>query len=120
MKGFKRILLWILGLMVAFLLFLVWYQHRYSMDIIEPYQVNSPNLQTKLLIANQGSKFKDSITSAVVDRYKSDSVYIKVIDVSELPEIDPAEFSAILMLHRWLRTVVANMTKVIFHMSLRD
>ncbi|WP_273565746.1 hypothetical protein [Maribacter halichondriae] len=101
MKGFKKLLWIFLGLITAFFLFLIWYQYRYSMDVIDPFEVNAPNLEIKLLVATQGSAFKDSITNAVVDYYRPNSIYIKVIDVSGLPEIDPADFNAILVIHTW-------------------
>lgn len=42
------------------------------MDVAEAYEVNSPNLKQKMLIATQGSKFKDSIVSEIIEQYKSD------------------------------------------------
>ncbi len=101
MKGFKKIRYIFLGVMAIFLLLLIWYQYQYSMDVVQPYEVNSPNLEKKLLIATQGSDFKDSITNAAVNHYKPDSIYIKVIDVGGLPEIQPDGFSAILVVHTW-------------------
>lgn len=101
MKSFRRIRYIFLGVMITFLLFIVWYKYQYSMDVFKPFEVNSPNMEMKLLIATQGSDFKDKITNAVVDYYKSDSIFIKVIDIGGLPEIDPDLFSAILVLHTW-------------------
>ena len=36
-----------------------------------------------------------------MDYYKSDSVFIEVIDVSALNEIDSKEYNAILVIHTW-------------------
>lgn len=101
MKRFRNILYIFLGVMAVFFLFLIWYQYRYSMGDIQPYDVNSPSMEKKLLIATQGSDFKDSITNAVVNHYKMDSIYIKIIDVSDLSQIDPEDFNAIFIAHTW-------------------
>ncbi|WP_282179372.1 hypothetical protein [Maribacter stanieri] len=101
MKRFKKILFRILAVMVAFFLFLVWYQYKYSMDVVTPYNINSPTLDKKLLIATQGSDFKDKVTSDIVDHFKSDSVYIEVVDVESLNDIDPNDFNALVIIHTW-------------------
>lgn len=101
MKGFKKMLYIFLGVTAIFFLFLIWYQYQYSMDVVEPYEVNSNNTEKKLLIATQGSDFKDSITNAVVNHYKSEAIFIKVIDIKDLEQIDPDDFNALLVLHTW-------------------
>ena len=101
MKGFKKSLFVILGVIFAFFLLLMWYQYQYSMDVIEPYAINSPSLEKKLLIAAQGSEFKDKVTTGIVDRYTSDAIYIRVIDVEELQGIDPKDFNALVIIHTW-------------------
>tara|TARA_R110001592_G_scaffold223459_4_gene478948 strand:+ start:1040 stop:1561 length:522 start_codon:yes stop_codon:yes gene_type:complete len=101
MKLFKKILLIILALMVAFFLFLIWYQHNYSMDVVSPYTINSPTLEKKLLIATQGSEFKNKVTSGIVNHFKTDSVYIEIVDVESLNVIDPNDFNALVIIHTW-------------------
>ena len=65
------------------------------------FETNSSNLNKSLLIATQGSDFKDALVKNVIDYYKEDSIYIKVIDVSSLTSIDPANYSALLVIHTW-------------------
>ncbi|WP_291871022.1 hypothetical protein [Maribacter sp.] len=101
MKGFKKILFVFFGVMVAFFLFLLWYQNRYSMDVAVPYAINEANFENKLLIATQGSDFKDEVTSRIVSHFKSDSIYIQVIDVEELHGINPKDFDALVIIHTW-------------------
>lgn len=97
-----KIVVWIsIGIVALFFIFAVWYKYEYAMDPIAPYSINSSVLDTKLLIATQGSDFKNSLTQGVVDFYKSDSLFIKVIDVSNLNEIVPADYNAILVIHTW-------------------
>ena len=71
------------------------------MKTIMPYEVNQPNLEKKILIATQGSKYKDSMVSLLVNTLRSYPVYIKVIDVSDLNSIIEDEWTAILLLHTW-------------------
>ncbi|WP_047414667.1 hypothetical protein [Cellulophaga sp. Hel_I_12] len=101
MKVLKKILWLFLSLMILFLIFLFWYQNKYSMDVVEPYQVNSPQLKKTLLIASQGSHFKNKVTSGIVDNYKTDSLFIHVIDVSSLDTIKVKDYNALLILHTW-------------------
>ena len=96
-----KITLFILSVGVILLVFAVWYKYEYSMDKVETVQFNSPDLDLKLLIATQGSTFKNKITSNITDYYKNDSIYIKVIDVSQLPEINPINYEAIVLIHTW-------------------
>lgn len=97
-----KIVVWIsIGIVALFFIFAVWYNYEYSMAAIAPYSKNSSALETKLLIATQGSDFKNTLTQGVVDYYKSDSVFIKVVDVSALNEIISDEYDAILVIHTW-------------------
>jgi hypothetical protein len=50
------------------------------------------------LIATQGSAFKDSIVGAVVAHLKSLAVYVKVVDVSALPQVREADWDAIVVI----------------------
>lgn len=97
----RKISLLILAFGVLFLIFGLWYKYEYSMDTANEFEVNSPEFSPKLLIATQGSAFKDEITNGVVNYYEKDSVYIKVIDVSALVGINPTDFNAILLIHTW-------------------
>lgn len=101
MKGIKKMLWIFLGLMILFFVFLVWYQHTYSMDFVAPYEINSPKLKRTLLIASQGSYFKDSVTSGIVDYYQTDSIHIKIIDISALDTVKVNDYNAILIIHTW-------------------
>jgi hypothetical protein len=58
-------------------------------------------LQKQLLLATQGSEFKNIVTDGVVDYFKQDSVYVKVIDVSSLTTVDPKDFNALVVIHTW-------------------
>lgn len=103
MKGKKyRLVAWILtSILGLFIVFAVWYKLTYSMDKVTPYSINSKTLENKLLIATQGSAFKDALVTRITDHYKADSVFIQVVDVSSLPKLDVSDYSAVFILHTW-------------------
>ena len=97
-----KLMVWILiVIVVLFFLLTIWYRNNYSMDAVMTYSVYSQTFDKKLLIATQGSTFKDSLVQNVVRYYENDSVFIKVIDVSTLPAVNPTDFNATLILHTW-------------------
>lgn len=71
------------------------------MEPARPLEVNTPAYRHHLLIATQGSDFKNAVVDSVIVALKQDSVYIKVTDVSTLPQIDEKDWSAIVILHTW-------------------
>ena len=101
MKGFKKVLLFIFSLVVLLFMAALWYVNTYSMEEAKAFEVNSLNLDKKLLIATQGSDFKNAITAGILENYEQDSIFIKVIDVSDLDKVDPSNFGAITIIHTW-------------------
>lgn len=101
MIGLKKGLLFILFLLILLSVLSLWYSITFSMAVVQPYDVNNPTLEKKLLIATQGSDFKNAVTSGVVEHYKQNSVYIKVVDVTSLDTLNPKPFNAILIIHTW-------------------
>jgi hypothetical protein len=71
------------------------------MDVVTPYTINETYFEKKLLIATQGSDFKDKVTSAIVKHFKLDSIYIQVFDIAELQGVDPNDFDALVIIHTW-------------------
>ncbi len=101
LKLTQKLALVIILLLGLFLLFLFWYKQNYSMEVAESYEVNTPALNQKLLIATQGSVFKDAIVEGIINHYKSNSIFVKVVDISVLDSTDASEFDAILLVHTW-------------------
>ena len=97
----RKIAVFILVLGILFIVFAIWYKYEYSMDIAQEFEVNSPDLNRKLLVATQGSVFKDKVTDGIVNYYQNVSLYIKVIDVTTLTGIDPKNYDAIVVIHTW-------------------
>ena len=72
-----------------------------SMHVAKSFEVNSPNEREHVLIATQGSAFKDAVVQGVVARLKTRPAYIEVIDVGQLSSVRESEWNAIVVLHTW-------------------
>lgn len=97
-----KIVVWILvGIVALFFILATWYKFEYSMDTVEPYAIYSSSFKDKLLIASQGSDFKNAVVKGVVTYYENIPLFIRVIDVSGLPQVNPADYDAVLILHTW-------------------
>ncbi len=101
MSRLRKILLTTFFIITILMLIATWYKLEFSMDLSEEYQLNSHDQTRSLIIATQGSDFKNSISTAVVDQYKQDSIFIKVMDISSLSEVEPQKPTAILGIHTW-------------------
>ena len=101
MKLLKKILLVIAILLVLLFAFAVWYKYEFSMTVVPERTVNAPDLNRKMVIATQGSTFKDSITEGILQHYQSDSIFIRIVDVSQLPKIDLADYQVMVVMHTW-------------------
>jgi len=97
----KKLLIGLASFLLAFFLFLVWFDYTYSMEKIDTVEYNDKSLNTKVLIASQGSEYKTEIVQGVIDFLKNKSVFIKVVDVSELPTVNTNNWNAIVILHTW-------------------
>jgi len=97
----KSTLITVLLVIVVVMAAATWYTNTYSMKPAMPREINDPKLGVRILIATQGSEFKDSVVSRVIDRLKGRPIYIKVIDVTGLKTVDPANWAAIVIIHTW-------------------
>lgn len=80
---------------------MLYYLLTNSMYEAESYTVNEASLASSLIIATQGSEFKEAITKKIVEYYQPKPVYLEVIDISRLYEVEPRKHSAILIMHTW-------------------
>ncbi|MBQ0734789.1 hypothetical protein [Aquimarina celericrescens] len=98
----KRVLkIVVISIVILFAGFWVWYEYRYSMDTVIPFEVNSPKLQTKVLIASQGSRFKDSLVQGILRHYQKDTIYFKVIDVYTMFTVNIDKWDALVIINSW-------------------
>ncbi len=101
MKKFRKKAVVIISILALLSLFGVWYKYTFSMTKVAAFQVNTTRSDSKLLIATQGSEFKNNITQGVIDHYGPGSVFINVMDVSGLNGVFAEDYDAILVLHTW-------------------
>src|SRR5512143_4031194 len=94
----KKILLGVAISIVALVACMSWYRIHYSMHPARTFEVNSPAAASKVLIATQGSEFKDSIVAGVIAHLQERGVYVKVVDVSALPAVREADWNAIVLI----------------------
>jgi hypothetical protein len=97
----KKILVGVATVVVAFVAPMIWYLLHHSMHPARSFEVNSPAASQKVLIASQGSAFKDSIVAGVVAHLRERQVYARVIDVSTLATVRETDWNAILLIHTW-------------------
>jgi hypothetical protein len=71
------------------------------MEEAMPMEINDKGLPQHVLIATQGSKFKNAVVQETIGQLKSLQVYIKVVDVGQLINVNESEWSAIVILHTW-------------------
>ena len=79
----------------------IWYTYEYAMKEVKSMEINASNLEHKILIATQGSEFKDKVTLNLTEYYQPQSVFIKVVDAKSLETLVPEEFDAIIVIHTW-------------------
>jgi len=67
--------------------------------VIDPYQVGDPNAPKKVLIASQGSDFKNILLEDMVGQLKSDNIYMSIIDCTSLKKDNSTDWNAIVIIH---------------------
>jgi len=100
MKKTPKIILISIGgivgiLVIAFGLFLLVHVQGKA----ESFEVNTPDAKHKILIATQGSSFKEDLLQSLIEEIQNDSLYVKVIDVGDLGNIQPSSWDGIILIH---------------------
>lgn len=99
--SWRKILLAIAMLFAATIAVAGWYWVFFSMSAARAFEVNDPHSTQRVLIATQGSEFKDAVVAGVVEHLKARAAYVKVIDVSGLSGVNEGEWNAIVLVHTW-------------------
>jgi hypothetical protein len=100
MKKWIKILLIALSTpIIIFILLLAIYIVMNWQGVIKPYQVGDPNASTKVLIASQGSDFKEDLSKKIIKKLENDSIYISVIDCTTLKKENASDWQAIVIMH---------------------
>ena len=101
MSNRKKVLNIIIGGLVLFFIFSIWYTVQYGMDKVAPFEINNNRLDNRILIATQGSEYKNTIVADVISSFYYDSINIKIIDVHDLEKEEANAWDAIVILHTW-------------------
>ena len=99
MKILKRVLIVLGSLIILFVIAFGIYLFLNIQDIAEAFEVGSPDSGRKILIATQGSEYKDLMVDTLTARLKGEDVYISVIDISGLKEINEKDWDAEVIIH---------------------
>lgn len=101
MRTWQKVFLGVAILVAAMLGFGIWYKIHYSMGTALEFEVNSRSIKPRVVIATQGSDFKESIVRGVVEHLKQRPAYVRVIDVGALHTVNEPDWDAIVVIHTW-------------------
>jgi len=71
----------------------------HPMKQAKPFSVNDFSLDDHLLIATQGSPFKDSLVATVISKLNDKPMYIEVMDISGLDTVQIQNWDVILIIN---------------------
>lgn len=97
----RKVLLGLATLFVAMLASASWYKLHYSMERARLFEEQGSPSAPRVLIATQGSAFKNAVTAGLVELLRKRSAHIRVVDVTTLPDIDESEWDAMVVIHTW-------------------
>ncbi len=80
---------------------MIGYVAIFSMDRAESFNINDPSASARVLLATQGSKFKNEVIRRVTTDVQGLDVFVRVIDVFDLPTIKTDDWNAVIVLHTW-------------------
>ncbi|UII80934.1 hypothetical protein [Flagellimonas sp. CMM7] len=100
MKNLKEFLIFILFAIGLSLLFAVWYNQEFSLAKVESFEINNPELESKLLIACTEGNFPEKIGHGILDHYKN-NYNLSLVDISDLNKINPENYEGIFLIHTW-------------------
>jgi len=99
MKFLKIMLLVIGGIIVLLVIIFGIYLLINRQGVIEPSDIGAPDAEKKVLIASQGSKFKDTLVEELSGYLKDKEIYLKIADVTTLKDVAESGWDAIILIH---------------------
>lgn len=100
MKKWITILLWIIGTPIVLMaVLLLAYILANKQGVIESCQIGDKNAKYKILIASQGSDFKNQLVDRFVLELKNDSTYLYVMDCTNLKEKELEGWDFYILIH---------------------
>ena len=101
MQVWKKILVSMAIFTVILFTFLIWYKLTYTMAVAESFSVTVENPKNQILIATQGSEYKDSVVEEVIKKFANKPANIEVIDVTAVGNYEASDWDAIVLIHTW-------------------
>ena len=98
-KWIKILIAIIVTPIVLLLIFIGFYLLTNLQGVIESYQVGDPNAKYKILLASQGSEFKDQLLNDIVQQLESDTVFLSIVDCTSLEKEEILDWNAIVIIH---------------------
>jgi hypothetical protein len=81
--------------------FVYTYFERHRMTPVATWEAGAPTLPQRVLIATQGSAFKDSLVAELAARLGRQGMYVKVADVTALAVANERDWHAVVIVHTW-------------------
>ncbi|MBT8219779.1 MAG: hypothetical protein KJP00_08140 [Bacteroidia bacterium] len=101
MNRWKRFLIWIALIVLAFLLIGWRYIGQYGISHGDTYEVNANITDSKVLIAWQKSVYKEMLTMELVSYLEERDVNVNLMDIKKLKKSMLNEYDAIIIMHTW-------------------
>lgn len=96
----KKILTFLSIVVLCILGYSIWYVNKYSMSIIDTQVISSKMAEHKILVASQGSDFKNVLLDSLLQRISSPDRYIKVTDATKA-SLEELNYDAYILIHTW-------------------
>lgn len=99
MKALKIVLIVIGSFIGLFIIFFGIYLLLNIQGEAESFEVGSPKLDQKVLIASQASDFKNALVDSLITHLEEKPLYIKVVDVSALGDVNEEEWNSLVLIN---------------------
>lgn len=100
MNKYLKVTLYILLTPVLlFLIALLVYVVINKQGVVDSFQVGNQNAKYKVLIASQGSDFKEKLVNKFIEQIHNDSIFISVLDCTKLNESHNRGWDAYIIIH---------------------
>lgn len=100
MKKWIKILIWVIATPVfMFGVLLLIYILMNRQGVIEPFQVGNPNAENRILLASQGSEFKNYLVENIIENNKDENSYFSIVDCTALEDENAANWDVVIIIH---------------------
>ncbi len=99
MKALRIILLSLGALLVIFAAIFALYLISHRQGVIVNREIQHDSAKFNVLIASQGSQFKNNLVDSIVQILQDRPMSVKIVDVTNLAEINDADWHALILIH---------------------